>query len=206
MRNLLIKYSLVVIAFAMLSQGCGSTRGLIGTEELIQTSGKMPRIVSDGQWYEEIEQEKHYAGFSDQIHDLDIALRSAEMEAKKHVIESIATELRVEGMRGQSGFDKEAVGRFFEDSQAWLTDNMKVSGATLLNTYWEKWGKQSGEEINYYYRGYAVVQISKVDYEKARLVALDRLIDKAMREKNIQAEKAAQETKERLLHPEGSNE
>lgn len=201
MKNLLIKYSLVVIALAMLTQGCGSTRGLIGTEELIQTSGKMPKIVSQGTWYEERGQEKHYGGFSDQIHDLDIALRSAEMEAKKHVIESIATELRVEGMRGQSGFDKEPVGRFFEDSQAWLTDNMKVSGTTLLNTYWEKWGKRSSEEISYYYRGYAIVQISKADYGKARMIALDRLIEKAMREKNTQAEKAARETKERLLQP-----
>jgi hypothetical protein len=206
MKNLVIRYSLVALAFAVLAQGCGTLGKLKGTEELVETSGDKPKLISHGQWYEEQGQEKHYAGFADQIHDLDIAIRSAEMEAKKHVIESIATELRVEGMRGQSGFDKEAVGRFFEDSQAWLTDNLKVSGINLLNTYWEKWGRQSGEEINYFYRGYAVVQISKEDYGKARMVALDRLIDKAMREKNREAEKAARDTKERLLHPEQTDE
>jgi hypothetical protein len=206
MKNLVIRYSVLGFAIAILAQGCGTLGKLKGMEELVETSGNKPSLISHGQWYEEKGQEKQYAGFSDQIHDLDIALRSAEMEAKKHVIESIATELRVEGTRGQSGFDKEAVGRFFEDSQAWLTDNLKISGVNLLNTYWEKWGRQSGEEISYFYRGYAVVQISKEDYGKARMVALDRLIDKAMREKNREAEKAARDTKERLLHPKGSNE
>lgn len=202
-----IKRLMIAAAVALFLGGCSSLGGLKGTEEKVEVSGKMPSLISQGRWYEEEGQQKRYAGFADQIHDLDIALRSAEMEGKKRVIESIATELRVEGTRAQSGFDKEAVGRFFEDAQSWLTDNMKVSGVALTQTYWEKWARRSGEEeVGYYYRGYALVQISKADYEKARLAALDRLIDKAAREKNRQAEKAARETKERLLHPGESNE
>lgn len=202
----LITNLIKVFVITILLAGCSSLGGLKGTEERVEASGKMPPIISKGIWHEEEGNKKNYVGFSDQIHDLDIALRSAELEAKKHLIESIATELRIEGTRGQSGFDKEAVGRFFEDSQTWLTDNVKVSGAILLNTYWEKWGKRSSDEINYYYRGYAIVEISKADYEKAKISGLDRLIDKAILEKNRQAERAARETKERLLHPGGSNE
>jgi hypothetical protein len=199
MKNL--AYILSLCFTVLILQGCSGTGKLRGEEQLVEASGNKPKLISVGEWYEEKGDQKHFAGFSDQVHDLDIALRSAELEAKKHVIEAISTELRVEGTRAQSGFDKEAVGRFFEDSQAWLTDNIKISGAALLNTYWEKWAKKSGEEISYYYRGYAIVQISKGDYEKARMAALDRLIEKAMREKNRQAEIAAKETKERLLQP-----
>ncbi len=186
--------------------GCSTLGKPNGTEERVETSGSAPSLVAKGKRFEQERDERRYVGFADQIHDLDISLRIAELEAKKNLVESIATELRVEGTRAQSGFDREAVGRFFEDSQAWVTDNLKVSGATLLQTYWEKWAKYAGADVQYYYRGYAIVQIAKADYEKARMAALDGLIEKAMREKNRQAEKAAREVKERLLRPEGLDE
>lgn len=204
MKNMMLRYGLAVLALGVLAQGCSST-GLMpmmkmrGAEELVETSGKKPSMVSDSQWAEEKGDKKLFGGFSDQVHDLDVALRSAEMEARKHLIENISQEIRAEGVRGQSGSDKEAVGRFFEDSQAWLTKNIRVSGAQLLNTYWEKWSRLGDGEVAYFYRGYAVVQISKADYARAVESAVEKLIDKAAVERNREAENAAREVKERLL-------
>lgn len=205
MKNLITKSVVFALSFAVLAQGCTSTglsTKMKGAEEIVGTSGKKPSYVSDAQWYEEKGDKKFFGGFSDQIHDLDVALRSAEMEARKHIVETISQEIRTEGMRGQSGYDKEAVGRFFEDSQAWLTENVRVRGAQLLNTYWEKWSRLGDAEVTYYYRGYAVVQITKADYTMAKETSIDKLIDKATIEKNRQAEKAARGVKERLLNVE----
>lgn len=203
--NKLTAVSMLVAVFTLSLSACGTTGKLKGTEERVETGGSLPAFAAKGKRFEQERDERCYVGFADQIHDLDIALRSAELEAKKNIVESLATELRVEGTRGQSGVDRDAVGRFFEDSQAWLTDNVKVSGATLNQTAWEKWAKFAGHDVQYFYRGYAVVHISNADYERTRMAALDSLIEKAMRERNRAAEKAARETKERLLNGQGES-
>ena len=193
----------IVVLLALSLSACGTVGKLKGTEERIETSGSMPKLIKENQRSEEVGTVRRFAGFADQVHDLDVSLRSAELEAKKNLVETIGTELRVEGTRGQSGFDREAVGRFFEDSQAWLTNNIRVSGASLREVYWEKWARYAVDEVAYFYRGYAVIQITNVDYERTRMAALDGLINKAMQEKNRAAEKAARDTKERLLMDDG---
>lgn len=207
MKNSVTNSVVIGLSFAILAQGCTTTgltaSKLKGAEELVGTSGEKPSVSKN---YVERGDVKLFMGFSDQIHDLDVALRSAEMDAKKHMVEYLSTELRNEGMRGQSGYEKEAVGRFFEDSQAWLTKNIRVSGAVLLSTYWEKWSRQGDAEVTYFYRGYAVVQISKTDYARARELAIEKLIDKAALEKNRQAEKAARDVRDRLLSGEEKEE
>jgi len=191
---------LIVVATALALQGCGGKlTGLKGAEELVETSGKKPSMVSKNLWFEEDKDTRFFLGFSDQAKDHDVALRVAELEGRKHIIEAIGSDIRVEGTRGLSGSEKESVGRFFEESMAYLTNNMRLSGAILQETYWEKWARSGYGDVSYYYKAYGIVRISKVDYERAMAVTADALIGKAAQELNLQAERAAREVKQRLL-------
>ena len=200
MKKKLFITGLIVVATALALQGCGGKlTGLKGAEELVETSGKKPSMVSKNLWFEEDKDTRFFLGFSDQAKDHDVALRVAELEGKKHIIEAIGTDIRVEGTRGLSGPEKESVGRFFEESMAYLTNNMRLSGAILQETYWEKWARSGYGDVSYYYKAYGIVRISREDYERARTMAADALIGKAAQEVNLQAERAARGAKQRLV-------
>src|SRR3972149_9313967 len=200
MKKKLFITGLIVVATALALQGCGGKlTGLKGAEELVETSGKKPSMVSKNLWFEEDKDTRFFLGFSDQAKDHDVALRVAELEGKKHIIEAIGTDIRVEGTRGLSGPEKESVGRFFEESMTYLTNNMRLSGAILQETYWEKWARSGYGDVSYYYKAYGIVRISREDYDMARTVAADALIGKAAQERNLQAERAARDAKQRLL-------
>jgi len=191
---------MIVVATALVFQGCGGKlAGLKGAEELVETSGKKPSMVSKNLRFEEEKDARFFLGFSDQAKDHDVALRVAELEGRKHIIEAIGTDIRVEGTRGLSGPEKESVGRFLEESMAYLTNNMRLSGAILQETYWEKWARSGYGDVSYYYKAYGIVRISREDYDMARRVAADALIGKATQERNLQAERAARDAKQRLL-------
>jgi len=191
---------LIVVATALVFHGCGGKlAGLKGAEEVVETSGKKPGMVSKNLWFEEQKDARFFLGFSDQAKDHDVALRVAELEGRKHIIEAIGSDIRVEGTRGLSGSEKESVGRFFEESMAYLTNNMRLSGAILQETYWEKWARSGYGDVSYYYKAYGIVRISREDYDMARTVAADALIGKAAQERNLQAERAARDAKQRLL-------
>lgn len=189
---------LVVLLF----QGCGGMDRLRGTEELVQTSGKKPALVEKSRGCVVKDKERMCMGLADRISDLDVAVRVAELVGKRMIVETIATTIRVEGTRGLSGPDREDVGRFFEDSFSWLTDNVRVSGAMLDQTYWEKYSRTSGPDVSYFYRAYGFVRIDEADYMRARDQAITDLIAKAIQEKNRRAEMAARDVKKRLLEPE----
>lgn len=200
MKNALFIFSLVVLATVVTLQGCGGKlAGLKGVEKLVETSGKKPAMVSKNIWFEEKNDTRFFLGFSDQVKDQDVALRVSELEGRKHAIEAIGTDIRVEGTRGLSGPEKESVGRFFEESMSYLTNNMRLSGAILQDTYWEKWARSGYGEVSYYYKAYGIVRISKEDYARALSAAADILPDRAAQERNLQAERAARDAKQRLL-------
>src|SRR3972149_7586650 len=191
---------MIVVATALVFQGCGGKlAGLKGAEELVETSGKKPSMVSKNLRFEEQKDARFFLGFSDQAKDHDVALRVAELEGRKHIIEAIGSDIRVEGTRGLSGSEKESVGRFFEESMAYLTNNMRLSGAILQETYWEKWARSGYGDVSYYYKAYGIVRISREDYERARTMAAYMLIGRSAQERNLQAERAAREAKQRLL-------
>ena len=200
MKKILVISSLFILSITMIFQGCGGTlKSMKGTEELVETSGNKPKMVAKNIWSEEKKDTKFFLGFSDQTHDQDVALRVAELEGRKHIIEAIGTDIRVEGTRGLSGPEKESVGRFFEEAMAWLTDNMRLSGAILQETYWEKWARMGDAQVSYFYKAYGIVGISKTDYERAMAVVADALIGRAAQERNVAAERAARGAKQRLL-------
>lgn len=200
MRKVLSIFSLFILTIFIFIQGCGGKlEGLRGAEELVETSGKKPSMVSRNIRFDEEKDTRFFLGLSDQVHDLDVAIRVAELEARKHIIEAIGTDIRIEGTRGLSGPEKESLGRFFEESTAYLTGNMRLSGAILRETYWEKWARSGYGEVSYYYKAYGIVRISKEDYERTRALAVDVLIERAAQERNLQAERAARDVKKRLL-------
>lgn len=112
MKNVLIISSLFILALSVSLQGCSTLKGVKGAEELVERSGKKPKMVSENIWFEEKKDTRFFLGFSDQVHDQDVALREAELDGKKRIIEAIGTDIRVEGTRGLSGRTK----RLLEDS------------------------------------------------------------------------------------------
>src|SRR3990172_13272434 len=67
---------LIVVATALVFHGCGGKlAGLKGAEEVVETSGKKPGMVSKNLWFEEQKDARLFLGFSDQAKDHDVALR-----------------------------------------------------------------------------------------------------------------------------------
>ncbi|MBI3609975.1 MAG: hypothetical protein HY204_04625 [Nitrospirae bacterium] len=199
MNRLWVYSGLVVLVLGGALAGCASNKPMVGAESLVETSGDKPDLVKKNLGFAESNGYKYFVGTGDQSHDMDVGIRSAELTGKQHIVEAIAADIRSEALKGLSGTDRDAVGRFIEDSVALVTSRVRVSGAFLERPYWEKYQRNEGNRLSYYYRSYAVVKISNEDYAGAAQMAADIMIQKAIQEKDRRAEQAARGAKERLL-------
>lgn len=181
--------------------GCGGKmqERLIGTEELVESSEKKPNWIK-GSGYCAFEEKRLICmGLSDDTADLEVATRVAEIEGVRRIVEDISRKIREEGMRGLSGPQREHVGKFFESATSWVSENIQVSGARLTASYWEKNARYEGTRVHYYYRAYGLMEISTTDYQSIRDRIAQGFIDRAVTQRDRQAEQAARQAKERLL-------
>ena len=191
----------LAILIAAFVNGCAG-HPLIGEEKPVgHSDGEKPSLTTiKTERGCEVEKDiRTCLGISSNTADLDVALRIAELDAKQSIVEAIQTEIRTQGLLGLSGRQADHVGRFFEAALAYVTNNIRVSGAMPHQSYWEKYSRTHYPRISYFYLGYATVRISEADYQFARNMIAEDVIKAAMEQKDKDAEHAARNAQQRLL-------
>lgn len=140
----------------------------------------------------------HFSGGVMGGSDYALTLRLAKSEAIKNLLESIEIKTRSEFssvMHGNYGKDED-IGRYVTDAVAWTVDNLRVSGIKQQNIYYEQTFDPVSQCTRY--NAWVNLEIGKADYLKARIGAAERLLKKAIREKDEEAKEKALELLEKL--------
>ncbi len=130
--------------------------------------------------------------------DYALTLRLAKSEAIKNLLESIEIKARAEfssAMQGNYSKDDE-IGRYVTDAVAWTVDNLRVAGIRQKEIHYEQ-AFDPGTHRNRY-NAWVKLEISRADYIKAKTGAAEKLLNKAIREKDEQAKEKALELLDRL--------
>ncbi len=130
--------------------------------------------------------------------DYALTLRLARSEATKNLLESIQIKARGEFssvIHGQNRTEND-LGRYVTDAVAWTVDNIKISGIRQNEMYYEKVLDPISHSFKY--NAWVQITISKSDYVKAKTDAAQKLLEKAIREKDEEARQKALELIEKL--------
>ena len=130
--------------------------------------------------------------------DYALTIRMAKSEAIKNLLESIEIKARSEFssvMHGNYGKD-ESLGRYVTDAVAWTVENLRVSGIRQQAIYYEQHFDPVSQRTRY--NAWVNLEIGRTDYLKARIGAAERLLKKAIREKDEEAKEKALELLEKL--------
>jgi hypothetical protein len=130
--------------------------------------------------------------------DYALTLRLAKAEAIKNLLESIEIKARSEFssvMQGNYVKDDD-IGRYVTDAVAWTVDNIRVSGIKQRNIYYEQAFDPGTSRIRY--NAWVELEIIRADYIKAKTNAAEKLLNKAIRERDQEAKEKALELLDRL--------
>lgn len=130
--------------------------------------------------------------------DYALTLRLAKSEATKNLLESIQIKARGEfssAIHGQNRTGND-LGRYVTDAVGWTVDNVRISGIRQNEIYYERVFDPVNQSFKY--NAWVQVGISRADYAKAKTNATEKLLDKAIREKNEEAKQKARELLEKL--------
>ena len=197
-----LKFVLLVLCMAFLPFGCAASKMAKQKEALVEIH--KPLIVEKTghdnrpQWTTKetfIEQEGKlvYTGGIMGGADYALTLRLAKSEATKNLLESIQIKARGEfssAIHGQNRTEND-LGRYVTDAVAWTVDNVKISGIRQNEIYYEKIFDPVSQLFKY--NAWVQVQISRSDYVKAKRDAAEKLLNKAIREKDEEAKQKAME-------------
>jgi len=130
--------------------------------------------------------------------DYALTLRLAKSEATKNLLESIEIKARAEFSSAIHGENRSEgdLGRYVTDAVAWTVDNLRIGGIKQSRIYYE----QIFDPISqlFKYNAWVKLEISKADYLKAKTDSAQKLLDKAIREKDEEAKEKALELLEKL--------
>ncbi|EFK08792.1 conserved domain protein [delta proteobacterium NaphS2] len=130
--------------------------------------------------------------------DYALTLRLARSEATKNLLESIQIKARSEfssAIHGQNRTESD-LGRYVTDAVAWTVDNIKISGIRQHEIYCEKILDPISQSLKY--SAWVQVEISRSDYVKAKTDAAQRLLEKAIQQKDEEAAQKVQKLLKRL--------
>jgi hypothetical protein len=182
------KAILVFLALAfLLPLGACSSRPPVGEETIVERSGGKPALVADNQWVEIKKDRCRFVGMSSPAKELDIGIREAEIAARQRIVESIADSMRSIGSVARAGTPSQSIGRYLNDVVTWIAGSTEIIGSSLRETYWEKIAVNLGGALDYSYRTYAIVEMSRDDYDRARLAALRKTEERALADSNEEA-------------------
>ena len=125
--------------------------------------------------------------------DYALILRIAKGEAIKNLLESVQIKARAEfssAIHGQNRNEND-LGRYVTDAVAWTVDNIKIGGIRQREIYYEQIFDPGNQAFKY--NAWVQLQISQSDYLKAKLNAAEKILSKAIREKNDEAKQKAME-------------
>jgi hypothetical protein len=130
--------------------------------------------------------------------DYALTLRLAKSEAAKSLLESVEIKARVEfsnALYGQNRNESD-LGRYVTDAVAWTVDNLRVRGIRQRKIYYEQVFDPHSQSFKY--NTWVQLELSKADYLKAKIDSAEKLLEKAIREKDQEAKEKALELLEKL--------
>jgi len=202
-------FSCVVVPFLGLIFGCGGNKVVkqnqamaepnkpVVHEKTTTVAAQRPAWANQTTFYED-DVGFHFSGGVMGGSDYALTLRLAKSEAVKNLLESIEIKTRSEFssvMHGNYGKDGD-IGRYVTDAVAWTVENIRVSGIKQQNIYYEQTAEPGTHRVRY--NAWVNLNISKSDYIKAKTGAAEKLLNKAIREKDEEAKQKALELLERL--------
>lgn len=190
---------LLVVAALILSS-CATRGPIVGKQSVVETSGKKGNWINAREDYFEKKGDMFFRGMIHRAYDLALGRRQAEADAKKRIAESITSLVRTEFEEYARGanMSEDDVGRFVADGVAWTSENVRISGVMPDESYWEKIEATTYEGVEYFYNCYSLIKMSTTNYNRARKIAIDGLIERTRAENNKKAEEAAMEVKRKL--------
>jgi len=193
-------FTALVLSVVFLPLGCASSKMAKQKEAIIEVY-KPVIVEKTGQdtrpeWttketYIEKDGDLVYTGGIIGGADYALTLRLAKSEATKNLLESIQIKVRAEfssAIHGQNRTDSD-LGRYVTDAVAWTVDNLKIGGMRQREIYYEQIFDPISQSFKY--NAWVQLQISKPDYLKAKIAATEKLLDKAVREKDQEAKENA---------------
>jgi len=201
--------SLIAVASCLgfLLMGCGANKAAKQKEAFIEAQKpvvvqkmgqeKRPDWTSEKPYFEDDVGFHFTAGFMGGA-DYALTLRLAKSEAMKNLLESIQVKARGEfssAIHGQNRTDRD-LGRYVTDTVAWTVENLRIEGITQDRIYYEQIFDPASQAFKY--NSWVQVGIPRADYVKAKTDATQKLLDKAVRDKDEEAKEKALELLEKL--------
>jgi len=196
-----------ICCLGLLLSGCGASKAAKQKEAFIEAQKpvvvtkmgqeKRPDWTSEKPYFED-DVGFHFTGATMCGADYALTLRLAKSEAMKNLLESIQVKARGEfssAIQGQNRADAD-LGRYVTDTVAWTVDNLRIGGITQDRIYYEQIFDPVSQSFKY--NSWVQVGISRADYVKAKTEAAQKLLDKAIRDKDEEAKEKAQELLDRL--------
>jgi len=199
-------YAMVLMTFSLML-GCGTSKvakqkaAIIEFQKpvVVEKTGKdkRPDWTSEKPFFE-ADQGFHVTGGYMGGVDYALTLRLAKVEATKNLLESIEIKARSEFSSAIHGRNRDEgdLGRYVTDTVAWTVENLRVRGIRQNQIYYEQVFDPVSQSFKY--NSWVQLTISKLDYHKAKADAAERLLNKAIREKDKEAKEKALELLEKL--------
>jgi len=130
--------------------------------------------------------------------DYTLTLRLAKSEAVKNLLESIEITATSEFSSTFEGDNRSAndLGRYVTDTVAWTIENLRVSGITQRQVYYEQVFDPGSQTFKY--NAWVELEIPNSDYIRAKVSVAERLLDTSTRENDAVAKQKALELLEQL--------
>jgi hypothetical protein len=200
-------FSCVTVPFLALIFGCGGNKAVKQNQAMADLNKPIvyektgttqrPAWTNQTTFYED-DVGFHFSGGVMGGSDYALTLRLAKSEAIKNLLESIEIKTRSEFssvMHGNYGKDGD-IGRYVTDAVAWTVENIRVSGIKQQDIYYEQTIEPGTHRVRY--NAWVNLNISKADYIKSKTGAAEKLLNKAIRERDEEAKQKALELLERL--------
>lgn len=123
--------------------------------------------------------------------DYTMTLRLAKAEAMKNLLESVEVKARGEFSSAMHGGNRTTndIGRYVTDTVGWVVENLRVRGVRQRQVYVEQVTAPGSHATKY--NAWVRVEISKADYEQAKLDAANRLMARAALDNDAEAKEKA---------------
>lgn len=192
-----MKRILFFVFLAMLT-GCASNHKAAFREDVLETSESSSKPEWVFNTFREAENGFEFSGGVTDVADYALGVSEARAEAIKNGIISIQIKVGAEFSKFAEGSNMapDMIGKWVSDGIAFLSNSLYVSGIRQQQIFYEK--VLYNTEYRPHYNIWALCTISSADYQKAKIDAAQRLVNKYRQEKNEQAKEKAEQLLDRL--------
>jgi len=178
--------------------GCAAKQQEVFKEEVIETSKDSSKPEWVFKTFRDAKDGYEFSGGVTDVADYGLGVSEARAEAIKNGVISVQIKVGTEFTKFAEGsnISPDMIGKWVSDGIAFLSDSLYVSGIKQKEIYYEK--ARYNTEYKPHYNIWALCSISSADYLKAKIDAVQGLVNKYQQEKNEEAKRKAEELLDRL--------